>query len=118
MSYNSGNEEKINKTYQVGDEFISDTFKININNSDIIEQVGTAFLQQSPAEGGIYLAIKWDYTNISDKPVNDSNVKIMSNLNPDIKINDAVIFEISEEKFDKNTWKILIETDESILVNL
>ncbi len=30
ISYSSGNEKKINKTYQVGDEFISDTFKIYI----------------------------------------------------------------------------------------
>lgn len=37
--------------------------------------------------------------------------KILSDLNPGITVNDAQVFEVSKEKFNKETWRILIKAD-------
>lgn len=46
------------------------------------------------------------------------DAKVFSDLNPDISVTDAQVFEVSKEKFNSSTWKILIETDEKIKVNI
>lgn len=37
--------------------------------------------------------------------------KILSDLNPGISVNDAEVFEVSRDKFSKETWHILIKAD-------
>lgn len=40
--------------------------------------------------------------------------KILSNLNPGIKVKGADVFEVSRELFDQNTWKVLVKADADV----
>ena len=44
--------------------------------------------------------------------------KVISDLNPGITVTDAVVFEISEESYNSNSWKLLIDADKDIYVNI
>jgi len=44
--------------------------------------------------------------------------KILSDLNPGIAVTDAEVFEVSTELFDAASWKILIDSDKDVQVDL
>ena len=43
----------------------------------------------------------------------DVNKKVFSDLNPDISVNDGVVFEVSKKLFDFKTWKIRVKADDN-----
>jgi hypothetical protein len=44
------------------------------------------------------------------------NSKVLSDLNPGLRVTDAEVFEVSRRMFDMRTWKILVDADEPVLV--
>jgi hypothetical protein len=46
------------------------------------------------------------------------SAKILSDINPGITIKDAHVFEVSEELFNTEDWKLLVDSDEDIYVKL
>ena len=144
-------KEKIATTenYNLKQVAETDKFKIAVVSIEEKNELKSIFAQQTPAKGGVYIAVVWNYKNITEKPINSSNfpriklvdeagteysqdyeatinfsneinkdTKILSDLNPDIMVTDAQIFEVSKEKFNINTWKVLIKADKDIIVNL
>lgn len=47
---------------------------------------------------------------------NIDNSKILSDLNPGIKVNDVQVYEISKESYDKGTWYIEISGEEKVKI--
>jgi len=44
-------------------------FEISIQKLEMRDEVGNDFFNSSPAEGGVYVALKYKYKNISDEPI-------------------------------------------------
>jgi hypothetical protein len=133
---------------KVGDFFQTPTFRIQIQSAQTRSSVGNPPFDSQPAEGGTYIAIQWNYKNISQKPVNifrrpriylkapdrtkynpdlgasssyateqDINTKVLSDLNPGIRVSDADVFEVSRQMFNPSTWKILVrDKDQNVEV--
>ena len=64
-SNNSSNEVVAN----VGDVIGTDEFEITITAIEEMSKVGGEFFEETPSEGGTYIAVTWQYKNISDKPI-------------------------------------------------
>lgn len=135
--------EKDNQTiYSVNDIITTDKFEITVTEIKTAKQVGGQFFQTTPAEGGIYVIVNWEYKNISDAPIStfstpmlklvdknnikyDSDLeatssyateikldsKVLSDLNPGIKVKDAEVFEISEEIYNAGGFKVIVDAD-------
>ena len=48
----------------------------------------------------------------------DIDSKILSDLNPGIKVKDADVYEISEESWNKGGWTIKVDADKDFVVNI
>ncbi|WP_256242843.1 DUF4352 domain-containing protein [Bacillus sp. V3B] len=48
----------------------------------------------------------------------DLNSKVLSDLNPGISVTDAEVFEVSSELFDAASWKVFIDSDADVKVDL
>jgi hypothetical protein len=53
----------------VGQPLTTPKFGILVTQVDTPVQVGNALMQESPAEGGSYVAIQWEYRNNSSNPI-------------------------------------------------
>lgn len=135
--------------YSVGDIITTDKYEICVKSINTRTSVGSQYLSKTPAEGGIYLTVDWEYKNITDKPISsfslptlhitDKNdvkydadldasiyysteinldTKTLSDLNPQIKVTDADVFEISKELFDDGGFSILINADKNIKIKV
>lgn len=49
---------------------------------------------------------------------NQRDEKILSDLNPGIQTHGSQVFEIGEQMYSSTTWKILIDADKEVLVNI
>lgn len=58
-----------NPALKVGQTFNAGDVQITIESVKLTSHLGTDFTQSTPAQGGIYVAIKWKYKNISNKPI-------------------------------------------------
>lgn len=56
--------------YAIGDTFTTKKFDIIINSVDTKNSVGSQYFNQSPADGGIYVIVNYQYKNITDTPIN------------------------------------------------
>jgi hypothetical protein len=54
---------------KVGDVIKTDKFEITITSIEEKSKVGSEFISAKPSDGGTYIAINWQYKNISDKPI-------------------------------------------------
>lgn len=133
---------------KVGDTFDTPTFEITVVSTHLRSSVGNEFDTSQAAAGGIYVAILWQYKNISNKPVDafdlptlhliapdgtkydpdldgstsyqlelNTDAKVLSDLNPGIRVNDGEVFEVSRNKFNEKTWKILVDADQPVQVS-
>ena len=136
-------------SYKMGDVIKTDKFEITINSIEQKSQVGDEYIQKTPSEGGVYVAVQWQYKNISDKPIGSFSVprinlldknktkystdidasgtfatevnpdeKIVSDLNPGITVKSADVFEVSKDSFNQSGWKLLINADKDINVDV
>lgn len=48
----------------------------------------------------------------------DPNAKILSDLNPKIKINDAAVFEVSEEAYNEGGFSLIVNADKDFKVKI
>ena len=53
----------------VGQLVLTPKFGILVSQVDTPARVGNAFMNETPAEGGKYIAIRWEYQNVSSKPI-------------------------------------------------
>ena len=142
-------EESQQPLIMIKDTVTTDKFEITILNVEKRTFVGGEYFKTSPSSGGVYVAVKWEYKNITDKPIKsysspkislqDSNGvkysqdysassyyateinkdrKIISDLNPGIKVVDSSVFEISQESYNNAGWNLLVDSDMDYLVNI
>lgn len=62
--------QKQETVYAVGDTITNGDYEITIQNVNEAKKVGTQYLNSSPAEGGIYVCVDFNYKNISSQPIN------------------------------------------------
>ena len=72
----SNNIEK-ETIYNIGDTVSTNKFELTLTNVEIKNKVGTEYLNSTPAEGGIYVAVKWKYKNVSNAPISSWNHPIL-----------------------------------------
>ncbi len=135
--------------FLVGDSIQTEKLEIQVKSVKIKNRVGSEYFNSTPSQGGVYVAVTWNYKNISSQPIGsfstpslnlvdpngvkyDADIgatssyatqlnldsKIFSDLNPGIRVVDAQVFEVSQQLFDKKTWKLLIDADQRIVVNI
>ena len=46
----------------------------------------------------------------------DSDEKVFSDLNPGITVKSGNVFEVAKDQFDKTTWRLFVDADESVYV--
>lgn len=133
----------------VGDFFQTRNFEISISDIQLHSSVGGQYFSSQPSEGALYVAVQWNYKNISDKPIGpfstpsiklkdangtsysadigasssyatelDIDSKVLSDLNPGIRVRDGDVFEVSEEAFDMETWTLFVDADQNAAVKL
>ena len=131
--------------YSVGDVITTDKYEICVKSINTRTSVGGQYLSKTPADGGVYVTVDWEYKNITDKPISsfslpqlhmldknnvkydsdlDASVyyateikldtKVLSDLNPQIKVTDAEVFEISKELYDGGGFSVMINADKEI----
>lgn len=66
-SSSAKNQETI---YNIGDTITNGDYEITIQAVNEANGVGTQYLNSSPAEGGIYVCVDFNYKNISSQPIN------------------------------------------------
>ena len=143
------NQSPKEAVFDVGDSFQTRKFEISVSDVKQLGSVGSKYFSSQPSEGAIYIAVQWNYKNISDKPINafstpslkligasgtkysadvgasssyatelNLDSKVISDLNPGIRVRDADVFEVSQEAFDSGNWTLLIDADQSATVQL
>lgn len=76
-SVSSGNGGKVeNKilTAKIGDVINTGNCEITILSAEEKMSVGSEYIETKPAGGGKYIAVIWQYKNISDKPIGSFSV--------------------------------------------
>lgn len=68
--------------FKVGDAFQGKTFRAEVTSAQIAVSVGEGFMQSTPARGAEYVAIAWNYTNISGAPVEAYQVPKLKLIDP------------------------------------
>ncbi len=137
------------KKFKIGDKITTGKYEITIISVEEKSSVGSKYAESKPADGGVYVAVKWEYKNISNEPIGsfslpkltlqdakgtkysedvsasmyysteiDKNRKALSDLNPGIKVLDGGVFEISKEAYANIGWKLLVEADKKVIVDI
>ena len=57
------------KTFKIGDTISTSELAIRVVSVQRKMQVGSEAFESKPAEGGVYVAIQWEYKNISKAPI-------------------------------------------------
>lgn len=133
------------QTVQIGSTIKTSKLEIQITSVKTLSRVGGEMLESKASDGGVYLAVQWNYKNISDVPISTFNQpslhlkdpkgtkydhdmeasssyaselsideKILSDLNPGIRVKGAEVFEVSKELFATPGWKLFIDADQEI----
>jgi len=134
-------------TFSIGQPITTKDLEFIVEKVGTAKFVGDFYNNSSPAEGAIYVTLSVSYKNISDKPKGmfskpsfnlidpkgikystdyeaqmtycDSDSKILSKLNPGIKVRDCDVYEVSKELYGNGEgWKILINSDRGYLVKI
>ena len=133
----------------IGSPVKTRALEILVSSAELLDHVGSGMFEGSPAEGGIYVAVQWEYKNISTAPIGmwkipsihlidpngvkyDADIsasssystdleltaKMLSDLNPGIKVTSAAVFEVASELLKQPGWKLLIDADTDIQIDL
>lgn len=70
-------EDKI-LTAKIGEIINTGDCEIIILSAEEKMSVGSEFIEEKPAEGGKYIAVVWQYKNISDKPIGSFSVPTLN----------------------------------------
>lgn len=65
----NGAAEASREVYGIGETVRSSKFEIAVTNVEIRQTVGSQYFNSTAAEGGIYLAVQWQFKNISNQPI-------------------------------------------------
>lgn len=57
------------KKFKVGDKITTGKYEITIISVEEKSSVGSKYAESKPADGGVYVAVKWEYKNISNEPI-------------------------------------------------
>jgi hypothetical protein len=138
---NKPRHDSIAQSFNIGETIKNETFEVTINSVKFLTNVGGIIFNEKAADGGLFVAIKWKYKNISSKPINmfnaptlsllDSNgakydndlgasiayasqsndtQKTLSDTNPGITVTGSEVFEVSQEQFDAEKWRLIVKT--------
>lgn len=126
------------KKFNIGEPIDADGLEVTIDSVEEKTSVGGQYVEKTPADGGVFVAVKYSLKNTSKEPISsfstttfnlvdtkndvkydsdidasatysteiDPNDKILSDLNPGIKVQGAKVFEISKELYDQGTWVV------------
>lgn len=145
----SADSESAAPALAVGDLITTSKFGIKVTTVDTPDTVGIELMTESPADGGKYVAVQWEYQNVSAKPIGpfsqprlfladpsgtryeadvgasgmyamqlDLTEKVLSDLNPGIKVRAASVFEVAESYLARPGWTIVIDADRKIEIPL
>ena len=78
----SGAAEAPRDVYGIGETVRSSKFEITITNVEIRHAVGNQFFNSTAADGGIYVAVQWQFKNISDQPIGAFSQPSLNLLDP------------------------------------
>lgn len=92
---------------KVGEPIRTEQFEITVNSVGEKSRVGGEYFSSNPSEGGVYLAIRWKYKNVTSKPISSFSapgLKLIDINNveyePDIGASVCFASEVSsDEKF-------------------
>ena len=141
--------EKQQAAWKVGDVIKTEKFEITVTSVANRNSVGGQFMNEKPAEGGMFVVVNFKYRNITKEPISsfsmpdiniidpngtkydeaagatalyqaDSNLntKAISDLNPGITQKDAIVFEVARDLWKSTGWKLVIDADEDIEVQI
>jgi hypothetical protein len=102
---------EVAKNIRIGQSFTTKNFDIQIEYEEKRYTVGRRPFDSEPAEGGFYVAIKWNYKNISKKPINTFSA-------PSIYLKDENGSLYSPDIGASSSYATEIDLDRKILSNL
>ena len=100
-----------NMTFGLNEPVRTEKFEITIISVSPTTMVGNEYLNSKPAEGGIYLAVKWKYKNISNKPIGTFSF-------PTLSLFDAQNIEYSNDIDASGNYATQINSNEKIISDL
>lgn len=68
---------------KVGDTFETSTFQLSVASAQLVPSVGNSMFRSNASTGGVYVAIRWRYKNISKKPVSAFDLPTLHVVAPD-----------------------------------
>ncbi len=128
--------------YKVGDIFKTKSFEIKVISVQARKSVGGQFFNEKAPDGASFITVKFQYKNITGKPVSKSvkvdklvdpsgtkydeatgasihyrteqrfNKKILSDINPGITVTDGEVFEVANDLWKNKGWKLILDTDD------
>lgn len=69
-SSTTSSTQKQETIYNIGDTITNGDYEITIQSVNEANKVGTQYLNSTPASGGIYVCVDFNYKNISSQPIN------------------------------------------------
>ena len=68
--------------FHVGETFQGPSFRITVSSAKVTDAVGDGLFRDTPAAGGEFLAVAWNYTNISKAPVESYQAPSLALVDP------------------------------------
>ena len=68
---------------RIGDAFSTKKLEITINEAKKLAKVGDEYFSSTPAEGGIYVAVRYKYKNIGTEPIGVFDKPSLKLISPD-----------------------------------
>lgn len=98
-------------TYKVSDVIKTDKFEIIINSVEERAVVGSQYFEKKPSQGGTFVAVQYQYKNITDKPIGSFST-------PTIKLVDKNGTEYSADAGASGNFATELKLDRKILSDL
>lgn len=95
----------------IGTTVTSEKFEITVTDAKSMEQIKGDFTEATPAQGGIYVVVQWEYKNISNKPISSFST-------PSIHLLSSDGTKYSTNMEASMAYSSLVETDEKVLSDL
>jgi len=131
----------------IGEKVVTPKIELELESVKRKRRIGTLLRHVKPSHGAIFIAVKWKYKNISDKPISpimkptlnlispngefyNTDVRAtkigskmlkviaVNSVNPDITVNLISVFEVDHATAKMDGWRAIIKADEPICITL
>ncbi len=99
------------ETFKVGDTTKTEKFEITVTEAKKYNKDGSGFLDSTPSEGGLYIAVQWNYKNISDEQIGSFST-------PSLKLVSSSGVEFSSDLGASGSFASELDLDRKILSEL